>query len=273
MRHYASDTAGDPEWFQKVRDDFLGRRPRYHPEELDVSHYDHFHTTLNGFEPSTYVRRGTSKAHVPLAELLTRFNVRVKSAELLDDGTDPFHFPGKPWIHRMWAGGSVRVRPGRKLGARAGSVTPFRLRETVACLERIQDVRLQGTGDEAKIYVTIERSFALSPYSDVESESALPADDFKRVRVDPDWSNAPVTETRTLVFKKAKASAELAFDMTGQELRATRYLKGTTHRLASDALLTCSSTGKPRLRALANTDAVSPLPILCHHVQRPSDTP
>jgi len=239
VRYYASDTASDPEWFQKVRDELLGRRPRYHPEELDPTHYDQFNTTLNGFEPSTVVRTGTSKVRVPLAELLTRFNVRVQSAELLDDGTDPFHFPGEPWIRRMWAGGAVKVKPGRGLGAKAGTVTPFRLKETVACLERIKDVRLQGTGDEAKIYVTIERCFALDPASNVESGRALQAGDCKRVRLDPDWSESPVTEERNLVFMRPKKGLELA---PGSSSGDTRYLKGTSHCLVVDALLTCSST-------------------------------
>lgn len=274
VRYYASNTASYPEWFQKVRDDLLSRRPRYHPEELDPTHYDQFNTTFNGFEPSTAVRRGTSKVRVPLAELLTRFNVRVQSAELLDDGTDPFHFPGEPWIRRMWAGGAVKINPGRRLGAKAGTVTPFKLKETVACLERIKDVRLQGTGDEEKIYVTVERCFALDSASNVEAGRALPADHSKRVRLDRDWSESPVTEERNLVFMRAKKESDLASGSSGGD---TRYLKGTlkdtSHCRVVDALLTCSSARKPRLLSFPDTDAVSPLSILCHHVQRPPDTP
>ena len=240
VRHYASDTASDPEWFQKVRDDLLSRRPRYHSEELDPTHYDQFNTTLNGFEPSTAIRRGTSRVRVPLAELLTRFNVRVQSAELLDDGTDPFHFPGEPWIRRMWAGGAVKVNPGQRLGAKAGTVTPFKLKETVACLERIKDVRLQGTGDEEKIYVTVERYFALDSASNVAARRVLQAGDF---------SESPVTEERNLVFMKAKKESELAPDSSGESstisflgvYKDTRYLKGTSDSLAVDALLTRSS--------------------------------
>lgn len=226
-RYYASDTASDPEWFRKVRDDVLGRRPRYHPEQLDATHYDQFHTTIKGFAPSTYVRKGSAKVDIPLAELLTRFNVRVQSTELLDDGTDRFHYPGEPWIRRMWAGGAVKVKPGRELGSKAGSVAPFRLRDTVACLERIKHVRLQGTGDEAKIYVTIERCFASRRASDGESGGALPANDFKRVRLDPEWSGSPVTEERNLVFMKAKTGAEPTSASRGPGSHDTRYLKGT----------------------------------------------
>lgn len=216
VRSYASATASDPEWFQEVRDDLLGRRPRCGPEELDATHHDRFHTTLQGFAPSTHVH-SSPKAHVPLAELLTRFNVHVPSAELLRDGTDPLHCPGGPWIRRMWAGGAVKVRPAQELAAKAGTVAPFRLGDTVACLERIKHVRLHGAGDEAKVYVTVERCFAPSRDSEGESGSAV-----------PDWSASPVTEERNLVFMKAKTGAELASSPNGQALAETRYLKGTS---------------------------------------------
>jgi hypothetical protein len=139
----------------------------------------------------------------------------------------------------MWAGGAVKVKPGRELGAKAGTVTPFRLKETVACLERIKDVRLQGTGDEAKMYVTIERWFAPSRDSEGGSGRASPARDFKRVRLDPDWSDPPVTEERNLVFMKATKGPELVSGSSGGD---TRYLKGTSRCLVIDALLTRSST-------------------------------
>ncbi|KAF3035923.1 hypothetical protein E8E12_004221 [Didymella heteroderae] len=225
VRHYASDTASEPEWFQKVRDELLSRRPCYHHEDLDPTHYEQLTTTLIGFAPSTLVYRAPSRPHLSLAELLTRFNVRVQSSKLLSDGTDPLHHPGEPWMRRMWAGGAVKVKPGLELGARAGSATPFRLKETVACMERIKDVRLQGAGEEAKIYVTIERRFAPRGSSGGESEGALSANNFKRVLRDNDWSDSLVKEERNLVFMKAKTGAELMSAKSGQELGETRYLK------------------------------------------------
>ncbi|KAJ4379230.1 hypothetical protein N0V86_005275 [Didymella sp. IMI 355093] len=130
-------------------------------------------------------------------------------------------------MRRMWAGGAVNIRHGQKLGSKAGSVAPFRLKETVACVERIKDVRLQGTGDEAKIFVTIERRFAPRGVKDNESEGTLSADDSKQVVRDSDWSDSLVKEERSLVFMKAKTGSESMAVTSDQG--ATRYLKAPTN--------------------------------------------
>jgi hydroxyacyl-ACP dehydratase HTD2-like protein with hotdog domain len=225
VRCYASSTASDPEWFQRVRNDLLSRPSHQHREDLDLTHYGQFNKTLAGFAPPTTVYRANSKTQISLAELVTRFNSRVQSSNLLGDGTDRLHHPGEPWMRRMWAGGAVNIRHGLKLGSRTGSLAPFRLQETVVCVERIKDVRLQDTGDEAKIFVTIERRFALKDVKDNESEGTLSADDSKQMVSDSDWSDSLVKEERSLVFMKAKRGSELMAVTTDQG--ATRYLKGT----------------------------------------------
>ncbi|KAF1933560.1 uncharacterized protein M421DRAFT_39982, partial [Didymella exigua CBS 183.55] len=229
VRYYASNTANDPEWFQKVRTELLSRRPQYHREELDTLHYEQFYTTLIGFTPNTVKHDANSRPNISLAELLTRFNVRVQSPNLLGDGTDPLHHPGEPWMRRMWAGGAVKLSPALKLDLEARSELPLRLKQRVACLERIKDVRLHGTGDEAKIFVTVERRFASRSATEGESEGTLSANNFKRAIRDNDWSDSLVKEERNLVFMKAKTAAELISITSGQGLGATRYLKALEH--------------------------------------------
>lgn len=224
IRYYASATANDPEWFQKVRAELLSRKPHYHREDLDPLHHEQLYTTLVGFTPKHTKLDADSRPHISLAELLTRFNIQVQSPKLLSDGTDPLHHPGEPWMRRMWAGGAVKLKPDLRLDCEL----PFRLKQRVACLERIKDVRLQGTGDEAKIFVTIERRIASRSADPDQSEGKLTANNFKRAIRDNDWSDSVVKEERNLVFMKAKTAAELMSIQTGQALGDTRYLKSTS---------------------------------------------
>lgn len=157
-RCYASYTTKEPEWFREKRDLLLARKPHHHHEALDVTHFSELRATLEGFEPDLHY--GTSAPirlqRVYLSNLLTRFNVRVATSQLFADGTDPLHSPGKLWPRRMWAGGAVRINPHLDLE----SETPFQLMQIASCVERIKDVRLLGSAEEAKIIVTVERSYS-----------------------------------------------------------------------------------------------------------------
>lgn len=222
VRHYASDTVNDNAWFQKVRTELLGRRPFYHHEDLGLLHLEQLNNTLSDIGLRYRKPDPDRRPNVLLAELLTRFNVRQHSANLLSDGTDTMHHPGEPWTRRMWAGGTVKLSPDLKFGCEL----PFRLEQRAACLERIKDVRLQGTGDEAKIFVTIERRFASSA-AGPDQVGARPKVSFKQVICDDDWSDSTVKEERNLVFMKAKTTAELESTQNGQAPKDTRHLKST----------------------------------------------
>ncbi|KAF2630318.1 hypothetical protein BU25DRAFT_387421 [Macroventuria anomochaeta] len=224
VRDYASDTANDPEWFQQVRSELISRKPHYQCEDLDLLHHEQLYTTLGGFVPRLSKLDTDLKPNISLAELLTHFNIRVLSSTLLPDGTDPLHSPGEPWMRRMWAGGAVKLNPDLKLKSGA----PFRLLQKVACVERIKDVRLQGTGDEAKVFVTVERRFAfadqLRDVAKSRPEGNVRAQIFQQADTGDDWSDALLKEERNLVFLKAKTAAELIAIYAGQTV-VPRYLK------------------------------------------------
>jgi hypothetical protein len=225
IRYYVSGTASEPEWFQQVRTELLSRKPLYQREDLDLLHHEQLLTTLTGFAPRLPQLDGGAGPNIPLAQLLTRFNARVPSSKLLPDGTDPLHSPGEPWMRRMWAGGSVQLNPELKLK----SETPFRHESRAACVERIKDVRLQGEGEAAKVFVSIERRFASVDQLKDAAESQFGGDTRKymlqQVKSGAEWGDAWVKEERNLVFLKPKTAAELMAIQAGQTL-VPRYLKG-----------------------------------------------
>jgi hydroxyacyl-ACP dehydratase HTD2-like protein with hotdog domain len=225
IRYYASNTATDPEWFQQLRTELLSRNAIYQREDLDILHHEQLLSTLAGFVPRINKIDPDAKHHSPVAHLLTRFNIRVTSAKLLPDGTDPVHSPGEPWVRRMWAGGAVKLNPDRKFQYDG----PFRLQSRVACVERIKDVRLLGGDDAAKIFVTTERRFASynqlvarskSQYRGLEEPRAY---FLEQARDDVDWGDALLKEERTFVFLKAKTSAEIDAIQAG-EIFVPRYI-------------------------------------------------
>lgn len=232
VRCYASSTAEDPEWFQKLRSEMLSRKPSRYRENLDPLHYRQLRATLKGFQADP---RSGSVSATMLSDVLTRFNARLPSSMLLSDGTDALHSPGEPWQRRMWAGGAVTINPSLKIR----SDTPFKLRKDLVCVERIKDVRLQGTGTDAKIFVTIERRF--SPDQDTQSAvkrrrgGESPGDGAQQVVPGDEWSDAMLKEERSLVFLKSITARAV-------QTLEPRYLKCTHSWTVSLTLLTYSST-------------------------------
>jgi hypothetical protein len=240
VRHYVSTSTSDPKWFQQLRTGLLNRKPIYKQEDVNNLHREQLRTTLAGFVPRRRSRRAEAYTWSRADQLLTGFNIQVPSKDLLPDGTDPLHFPGEPWVRRMWAGGAVLLNPDVNLGL--GSVEqPFRM----ACIERIKDVRLQGEGDVAKVFVTIERRFASTQRLTESARTAAPALTARDYYVQQvcngvEWGDAVMKEERNLVFLKEKSDSELKAIQTGQTL-APKYLKCTFSPNDTDSLLTYSS--------------------------------
>lgn len=152
--------------------------------------------------------------------------------ELLPDGTDPLQSPGEPWVRRMWAGGSVRVRPSEFYRFETG----FAVDSKMACMERIQDVQLRGQGDTEKMFVTIDRRYARIDTLQAKAEALaqLPSTKGRRVRpmgvlrqqlLSEDWGDSIMREQRSLVFLKDKTAAEVEAIKAGQ-MATVKYLDG-----------------------------------------------
>jgi hypothetical protein len=98
------------------------------------------------------------------------------------------------------------------------------------CAERIQDVQLKGSGDAAKIFVTLERRFTrwdtLQTRLALRSSTRGPQELFRRQLLDEEWGDALLKEERNLVFLKEKTPAEVEAIRAGQ-LAPTKYLEGS----------------------------------------------
>jgi hypothetical protein len=108
----------------------------------------------------------------------------------------------------------------------------FTMNSDMVCAERIADVQLRGSGDAAKIFVTLERRFAradtLEKKRKVDTSRAgtLPLGSqpfFREQMLSEDWGDAILKDERILVFLKEKTPAEVEAIKAG-ELVPIRYL-------------------------------------------------
>ena len=120
----------------------------------------------------------------PLASAhhLVYFPTSCPTNHLLPDGTDTLHYAGAPYTHRLWASGSLALHPTLRLhldGSRA------------VCHETITAVRLHGLPPADKVFVTIERRYALCPEREPEHTTRRRLSNVEQ---------AALVETRELVF-------------------------------------------------------------------------
>jgi hydroxyacyl-ACP dehydratase HTD2-like protein with hotdog domain len=127
-------------------------------------------------------------------------------SELLPDACDDLHYPGEPFVRRMWAGGHVEFP---KVNADLLAIAPRQNRQ-VACKEIIRDVKIKGRDGEEKIFVSIER-----PVLPIEDSHLSESEELRRV--------SPIFEHRDLVFMRAKTPEEVKADLA----RPSRILKPT----------------------------------------------
>lgn len=233
FRCYSATTAEDPSWFQQLRTQMLQRDVSYISEDITAQHEHRLARTLLGFLPAEWCRAPSFKKPVlPVGHHVIWFNMAAPSLELLPDGTDDYHSPGDPWVRRMWAGGSVQVKPSEYFHKKHG----FALGTAIAGAERIKDVQLRGKDDAAKIFVTIERRFArIDQLFKSHRQASLLGEKTTRINVqkyfkeqlrdDEPWGDAILKEERNLVFFKERSAEEMEAIKAGQ-MAPVRYLKG-----------------------------------------------
>lgn len=238
MRGYGSagDEDGHGQWFQQLRAEMLGRDTVTLREHLSSTTCGKLIDTLEAFLPAEWCPRYHALSrHVGVGHHLIYFNPSMPANKLLPDGTDPLQDPGAPWVRRMWAGGSLHLRPELYYQDKDG----FTLNSSGLCAERIRDVQLRGDGDAAKIIVTIERRFArhdalaarcrAAAGSQGLSQSQLLQQvcaDFGAQQHDgQEWGDALFKEVRNLVFLKERTPAELDAIRAGN-MPPVRYLAG-----------------------------------------------
>ncbi|KAG9195925.1 hypothetical protein G6011_01046 [Alternaria panax] len=236
LRCYSSANSDDPQWFQQLRTELMQRDVTHIAEHVTQPHEDKLSQTLTGFLPQTWCRPPRFHYRVmPFGHHLIWFNPAVPTFELLPDGTDASQSPGGPWVRRMWAGGSIQLRPDDYFDDSRGCTMDTAMVGT----EHIKDVRLYGEGDTAKIFVTIERRFARTDrvakaYRAKHGEiiqgtqsgnRKLQTDLEQQLRAwdDDGWGHAILKEERNLVFFKERTAAELEAVKAGQ-MATVKYL-------------------------------------------------
>jgi hypothetical protein len=248
-------------------------------DQLTYTHGIKLSQTLAGFLPRSWCRSlNYSGSPMAFGDHLVWFNPAEATSKLLPDGTDATHSPGEPWVRRMWAGGSIQLKPNGYLDyarcCTAGTV--------MAGTEQIKHVRLHGEGDTAKIFVTIERRFAgledaergvdkgkhdkRPPGVSVHPQEAQgDLTQQLRAKVDDGWGDAVLKEERNLVFFKERTAAELEAVKAGQ-MATVKYLDRTYPRRPLGYLLTVNSPWKPRLFTHPHAEPRPSLPLLCSHI-------
>lgn len=112
LRCYTSANLDDPPWFQELRAEMLQRPVLHLPDHITYSQEYKLSRTLSGFLPREWNHpTGPQTPGLPLGNHLIFFNPAMSTPDLLPDGTDASQSPGGPWVRRMWAGGSMQLRP------------------------------------------------------------------------------------------------------------------------------------------------------------------
>ncbi|KAF2868361.1 hypothetical protein BDV95DRAFT_549390 [Massariosphaeria phaeospora] len=210
-RHVSTDGDGPP-WFRTLREEMLQRKVSIRSDIMSQPAHEKLRNTLAPFLPAP----GHPPIGVPCYNYastghhLIYCNAALRSDKLLADGTDALQSPGGNFIRRMWAGGSLALNPAVYLQHNVD----MKKVTSMQCDERIKDVQLRGRGDNAKVFVTIERSFKPSTGNwDSHPTKDLP----------PVLRGLMLIEERTLVFLKERSRAEREAIQAGQ-LTAVKYL-------------------------------------------------
>ncbi|KXT03485.1 hypothetical protein AC578_1546 [Pseudocercospora eumusae] len=158
-------------------------------------------TTLADFLPHPPPLTLPSSLQLPPAHHLLYFEPTKLSSELLPDGTNPDHFPGEPFVRRMWAGGKVLWNHHEEPLTLDGGVG--------VCAEFIRDVKER----DDKVFVEIERRIATASPEELEAlqdawrDASVKQDLEHRVRqrlwrdAKEDFGVARILESRILVFR------------------------------------------------------------------------
>ncbi|KAK2069223.1 hypothetical protein P8C59_003820 [Phyllachora maydis] len=152
---------------------------------------------------------------------------------LMPDGTDRDHWPGGPFVRRMWAGGSVRWRHGVQAGA------AMRLDGSPAwCVETVGEPvwkEGKGPGDD-KVFVDVMRRYGPARHQDrLLGPARLGPRAFARHQADAGLAH--IEETRKLVFLRPREEAVGAANSAAAKTVPARQAADSSFVLRPDAPL------------------------------------
>ncbi|OAF55754.1 hypothetical protein VC83_07801 [Pseudogymnoascus destructans] len=174
------------------------------------SPYGLLEITLAKFLPDSVNRTLPKEASTPAWQLPAGYHLVFfppPTANLLADGTDDMHFPGKPWVRRMWAGGSIEFRTDER---RKYLTSKHHQHDALRCREQIKDAVVKGSVGNEKVWVDIMRAIGPTRVYQKHALSAAEAVD-----------QAAIIESRNLVFMPAKTPGQAIDDVS----KPTRIIK------------------------------------------------
>jgi len=214
-----------------LREELTSRPVIQIPEYLSNTNSHLLNLTLADFLPPACYAPGFSKANLqtprrtpkvgplnedsllPLGHHLVHFPPQVLNSDLLPDGTDKLHWPGAPFVRRLWTGGSLSFNRNSIFQLHTNNMSAM-------CKEEITNVWTKGAEGNEKVFVTIQRRiggyghFYEPPrWSGKEKPDWGPLD-----RSKDQWGKRSMmgklalVETRNLVFLRNKSQAHARRD-------------------------------------------------------------
>ncbi|KAL2019531.1 hypothetical protein VTK56DRAFT_9565 [Thermocarpiscus australiensis] len=182
--------------------------------------------------------RTTSPARdliLPQGHHLVYFPPQLPPSRLMPDGTDPAHWPGAPFVRRMWAGGAVLFREGWDRAMRVDG-------RRAVCVESVGGgggggggggqqqpaVVMKGRRGQERVFVEVRRRYGVEE-GEGEGDEVI-AERIQR-------GGAVIEEVRNLVFMRERE--ERAGEGEGEVVRVVRASATPefTYELKPDATL------------------------------------
>ncbi|KAK0622918.1 hypothetical protein B0T14DRAFT_494485 [Immersiella caudata] len=152
---------------------------------------------------------------VPDGHHLVYWPLQAPKSGLMPDGTDPDHFPGGPFVRRMWAGGSIQYQRGISFPGPQKLIRGW-------CVETVGKLELKlgkAPGDE-KVFVEVKRQYGVAPTSALTGMSA----ENVLARYTP-----AMTETRKLVFMRERGPVKAGGEGVAPPARVVQAPKIPTY--------------------------------------------
>ncbi|KAK4639428.1 hypothetical protein QC761_708075 [Podospora bellae-mahoneyi] len=143
-------------YLASARQKFVSQPPKIISATLTRSKADQLTLALEDANPAFRQSHGEFEDGDPLPQgyHMVYFEPKMSSYQPMADGTDPYHFPGRPFARRMWVGGEVnfeREYMGCMLLGEGGKETKAECREWVES----EGVEVKG----GKVFVEVGREY------------------------------------------------------------------------------------------------------------------
>jgi hypothetical protein len=169
-RRFSAESTPLPDLEAAIREDLTSRPVNEILEYLTSTNSHLLNIALADFLPSSCYPAGFFKANLqtpgnkqrlksdeiygetslPLGHHLVHFPPQVLSSDLLSDGTDALHFPGPPFVRRLWTGGYLSFNRNTNFALHTNNMRAM-------CKEEVTDVWTKGQEGDEKVFVTIRR--------------------------------------------------------------------------------------------------------------------